>query len=114
MNNRRTIVALLATIAVLLALNLVKGERRAEAGVQRAAESDVRPGGGEPYVVTWLGAGTADYYRVWSDRRVDEWTSTGSCRFEFLRVIAPAVDHPFDVVDADTQSTIWHRLFGRR
>ena len=57
MNEHKTIIALLATIAVLLTLNLVKGERRAEAGVQRAAESDAQPGRGEPYVVTWLGSG---------------------------------------------------------
>lgn len=45
MASRRTIVALVATIAVLLALNLVKGERLAEA--QPAM------GNGEPYVVAY-------------------------------------------------------------
>ena len=102
MNNRRTIVALLATIAVLLALNLVKGERRAEAGVQGAAELDVQPGGGEPYVVTYLLHSNSEYYRVWSDGQVDIWESAfGTCDFVFNGVLVDPVDHPFPVIAAN-------------
>ena len=107
MNNRRTIVALLATIAVLLALNLVKGERRAEAGVQRAAELDAQPGGGDPYVVKYLPYGDRAFQRVWSDGQVDRWERPfgGNCDFTFETVVVGPVDHPFPVVAAALQDS---------
>ena len=72
MNEHKTIIALLATIAVLLTLNLVKGERRAEAGVQGVAESDVQPGGGQPYVVNvTMWQNERVFFRFWSDGQVD-------------------------------------------
>ena len=103
MNNRRAIVALLATIAVLLALNLVKGEGRAEAGVQGAVELDVQPGGGEPYIVKWLSSGSTAYMRVWTDGQIDYTTRLDrrSCDWVFQAVLFGPVDHPFPVVDAN-------------
>ena len=102
MTNRITIVALRTTIAVLLTLNLVKGEQRADAGVQGAAELDVQPGGGEPYVVKLMPFGNDRHWRIWSDGQVDYMLgSDNDCDHTRLddESYGP-VDYPFPVVDA--------------
>ena len=85
MNGHKTIVAMLAVVAVLLAVNIVQGPRAAEA--QEVSD-------GEPYVVKWLANGSFSYLRVWSDGQVDRWRrpdEQGNCEFEFLGVEWPAV-----------------------
>ena len=102
MSNRRKIVALLATIAVLLTLNLVQGERRAEAGVQGEVEMDVQSGGGDPYIVKRLARHFHQYVRLWSDGQVDYMQKTkGGCDFQLAEVWFGPSGHPFDVVDGD-------------
>lgn len=96
MNERKATVALLSVIAVLLALNLVvKGTGEVEA--------QVRGADGEPYVVKWLPHAARHYVRVWSDGQMDYFgrPNGGDCEtWGFAGVLAPAVDHPFPVIDA--------------
>ena len=98
MNNRRTIVALLATIAVLLALNLVRGERRAEASGENGSV-----GSGDPYVVKYHVGSRLRVFRIWSDGQIDLFRGKGleACDFEFIAVVAPPSGHSSVLVDAD-------------
>ncbi len=93
-NGQRTITALLAVIAELLAANLAtSNERPAEAA---APDRD-----GNPYIVKFLLLDQTHIYRAWSDGQADvlEWTGYPSCVWEPHPIGGP-VDHPFPVVDA--------------
>ena len=101
MNSRRTIVALLATIAVLLTLNLVKGERRAEA---LGANGSV--GSGDPYVAKYHVRSPTEYFRIWSDGQIDVLSRpVEGCAFTLDRVLVPPSGHSSVVIDADYRET---------
>ena len=103
MRQRTEVVAAIVVVAAFLVPQLVGGGEPIHGA--RVGSADARPGGGEPYVVTWLGAGRTKFDRVWSDGQVDEWeVEGGSCVFNFVKVVHPAVDHPFDVVEANDNS----------
>ena len=86
---QRTIASLLALIAVLLALNLMKGSATAAEGQE-----------GPPTIVKLLLLNGASYVRVWSDGRVDHMQTLNS-GVDFVVVYSYGpVEHPFPVVDA--------------
>ena len=92
---QRVIVALLAIVAVLLAIDL------GPTGSGSAEAQNV--GGGDPYVVVRLPNDATRYYRVWSDGQIDYWQKGAEgCDFSFVRVVVSAANHPFDVVDAES------------
>ena len=92
-NGHKTIVAMLAVVAVLLAVNIVTEPRTAEAQVTSE---------GEPYIVKLLPRSHNIYFRVWSDGRVDH-LEPGAEECEFRLTPGQSygpVEHPFPVTDA--------------
>ena len=92
----RTTTILLAAIGLLLALNLI-------ATTAPAADTDAPAtanGPPDPYIVKLLAVSASNYHRVWSDGRVDAFSSPGVCDFTLSFSYGP-VEHTFPVVDAN-------------